>query len=178
MKTLFLSLFAGIALLGVTANAAESNQVTNLLPPVTNSVATDDVTKYDITISAGGLMLPSNGQSETALDFSVAFNPLKSARNLWFGVAQSVAWSPQVAGSTDLDVNWSIHIYNQLYILPGWSVGTVYEANGPTIWRTSPEVQAQYYLSDDCFLIGQVNYDLVSQGEDDVRWSLGIGFEF
>jgi hypothetical protein len=178
MKTLFLSLFAVVALVGASANAVETNQVPNLLPPVTNTVASDDVTKHDITISAGGLVLPSNGQSETALDFSFSFNPLASARNLWFGVAQSVAWSPQFAGSTDLDANWSVHIYKQLYLLPGWSVGTVYQANSAAVFRTSPELQAQYYLSDDVFLIGQVNYDLVSSGDNAFRWSLGLGWEF
>ena len=178
MKTLFLSLFAVIVLLGATANATETNRVTNLLPSITNTVVSDNVTKHDITISAGGLVLPSNGQSETALDFSFSLNPFKSARNLWLGVAQSVAWSPQFAGSTDLDVNWSVHIYKQLYLLPGWSVGSVYQVNSSTVWRTSPELQAQYYLSDDVFIIGQVNYDLVSQGKNDLRWSLGIGYEF
>ena len=177
MKTLFLSLLAVVALVGATVNATETNQVPNLLPPVTNTVSSDDVTKHDITISAGGLVVP-NGQSENALDFSFSLNPFKSARNLWLGVAQSVAWSPQFAGSTDLDANWSFHIYKQLYLLPGWSVGTVYQANSSAIWRTSPELQAQYYLGDDVFIIGQVNYDFVSRGKNDFRWSLGVGFEF
>jgi len=177
MKKLFLSLFA-VALLGVTANAANTNQVTNLLPPITNTVASDDVTKHDITLSAGGLVLPSNGESESALDVSFALNPFSAARNLWLGVAQSVAWSPQFAGSTDLDANWSIHTYKQLYLLPGWSVGSVYQVSTSAVWRTSPELQAQYYLSDDVFIIGQVNYDIVSQGDNDVRWSIGLGYEF
>jgi hypothetical protein len=177
MKTLFLSLFAVVTLLGATANATETNQVPNLLPPVTNTV-TSDVTKHDITISAGGLVLPSNGQSETALDFSFSLNPFSTVRNLWLGVAQSVAWSPQFAGSTDLDANWCIHIVGNLYTLPGWSVGTVYQANSSVLWRTSPELQLQYYLSDDVFIIGQVNYDIVSRDENDVRWSIGLGWEF
>jgi hypothetical protein len=104
--------------------------------------------------------------------------PLSSARNLWFGVAQSVGWTPQVAGSTDLDANWNIHIYGNLYALPGWSVGTVYQANSAAVFRTSPELQVQYYLGDDVFLIGQGNYDLVSRGDNAFRWSLGIGWEF
>ena len=55
--------------------------------------------------------------------------------------------------------------------------------------KGSPEFIAQYYLSNDLYIYGAVNYDLLTkQGSggwntsnddnNDWRWSIGIGAEF
>jgi hypothetical protein len=111
------------------------------------------------------------------LDFSYSANPFTFARPLWLGVSQALGWKP-FAGSTDLDANWCFHVFGNLYTLPGVSGGLVYGSEGKPVWRTGPELQAQYYLKDDVYIIGQGNYDIVSIGKPDIRWSLGIGWEF
>lgn len=178
MKSLFASLLA-VSLLTLTASATEvvTNQVPNLLPPLTDTnAATGEVTKHDITLSAGG-QINHSGHADTALDFSYSANPFTFARPLWLGVSQALGWKP-FAGSTDLDANWCLHVFGNLYTLPGVSGGLVYGSEGKPVWRTGPELQAQYYLKDDVYIIGQVNYDIVTEGKDDTRWSIGIGYEF
>ena len=77
-----------------------------------------------------------------------------------------------------MDANWCFHLYGNLYTLPGWSVGAAYDNETDPIWRTGPELQLQYYFTDSCFILGQGNYDIVSRGSGDFRWSVGIGWEF
>ena len=159
-------------------NAQSSNKVNSAAPFSTNVVAAAaDVTKFDITLGGGGLIVPKTGASEESFSFSLTANPFQPCRPLWIGVAQSAAWTPVAAGSTDLDADWNWTVTDKFCILTGWSVGTAYNNEGPPSFRTGPEVLTQYYISDTAFIYAQGNYDLQSRGNCGLRWSIGIGIE-
>lgn len=178
------TLFVLSFVVGSTANAADTNQtvqvsqVPNLMPTLTNAPAAPDVTKFDLTISGSGLTIPKTGENTTALSVSLSCDPISSLRNLWFGVAQSVSWET-FAGSTDFDADYLLWsgFKDKLYIYGGANIGATYDSSS-AIGRAGPELIAQYYFSDDVYLIGQYDYDFVTKGNSDGRWSLGIGFEF
>jgi hypothetical protein len=161
-----------IALFTASVLAADTNTIATV---ATN--AAPDYDKVDITLSGSGTTI--HGQSEFGLDVSASINPIAQASDLWFGVSQSLYWQPKFAGSTDVDADWSIHVYGQVYALPGWSVGGVYDGQGGNFVRTGPEIIGQYYMGDDVYAFGQVNYDFVTDnGERGWRYALGIGWEF
>ena len=182
--TLIVSL---IALVSFNTGLAQTNlnQVPNL---VTNDATSDDGTKLDLTIGAAGTSY--NGHNTTGLSISGSVNPFSSCRSLWFGINQSVYWQPTFSGSTDVDINWNYTvscISDNLCVLPGWGIGSVYGADAGTLWRTGPDLQVQYYTSDKAYIYGQIDYDAVTQqgssafqtrGDNNgVRWSVGIGIE-
>jgi hypothetical protein len=198
MKKFLIIALAALTLAVFSVNA-QSNvvTVTNYVT-ITNVVTVSDVAltatntapefgKYDITFSSAGSHY--GGQNQVGIDFSVSSNPFQSVPSLWVGVSQSVYWAPTFGGSTDLGIDWNVNITDKICVLWGWSVGDVYGAGVENLIRTGPEVIAQYYMSDDVFLYGAVNYDLLThQGStgwttsnsdnNGIRWSLGIGCEF
>ena len=180
--------------IGLTAQAQNTVTVTNYVT-ITNTVAADltatneapDFGKYDITFASAGSSY--GGQNQVGVDFSISSNPFQDLSSLWFGVSQSLYWAPSFGGSTDVDVDWNVNITDKICVLGGWSVGDVYGAGVDNLIRTGPEVIAQYYLSNDTYLYGAVNYDLLTQqsgqgwqtsnsSNNGWRWSLGIGVEF
>ncbi len=194
MKTKFLAVLA-LGLCGLSASAQNTVTVTNYVT-VTNVVSANELTstntdpgfgKYDLTVSAAGSHYGS--QNQVGVDFSLSTDPFADVPNLWVGVSQSVYWAPAFGGSTDLDADWNVGITDKFCVQGGWSVGDVYGAGLENLVRTGPEVIAQYYMSDDVYLYGAVNYDLFTmqsgggwQTSNDAnngfRWSIGIGTEF
>lgn len=130
---------------------------------------------YELTLGGGGVSVAGN--NSFGLDVSLSSNPFKQLPSLWLGVAQGVAWEPTFSGSTDLFADWSTHLYKDLWVNTGWSVGGVYDKSN-LVWRTGPEVTFQYYIGDSAFLYSGVNYDLQTQGKSGFRYSFGIGLSF
>lgn len=201
MKKL-IQLFAVLATVGTTL--AQTNEIVTLpdgrkalvLNPETPVVATqppenlkvapvvsDDAGKLDKQgweLTLGGDGITVNGKTQFALDFSLETNPIKPLRSLWMGFAQSFSWEPILAGSTDLLVEWSWHVWKDLYVNTGYQGGIVYSnyKDDPSYWRHGPEITAQYYVGDNAFIYAQINYDFVTRGDDGVRYSAGIGLAF
>jgi hypothetical protein len=175
MKKLTIILAAFIASVLGGCCPANAQTITNVEPVTLDSTNTTDVTKYDLTLGADGTTI--RGHTEGGFDVSISADPIKSARALWVGASQSLYWQPKLAGSTDVDADWVMHIKSSnLYAEPGWSAGNVY--GDGDFWRTGPEFIAQYYISDDSYIAANLNYDFVSKGSGGFRYSLGIGFEF
>ena len=189
---LALGLFAGLtsqaqSIVTVTNYVTITNTVTANAAALTSTNSGPDFGKYDITFSSAGSSYGGNHQ--VGVDFSVSSNPFEKLPNLWAGVSQSLYWAPSFGGSTDVDADWNYNVYGNFYVQGGWSVGDVYGAGLENLIRTGPEFIAQYYLSNDTYLYGAINYDLlVKQGgggwttsnsdNNGVRWSLGLGVEF
>jgi hypothetical protein len=156
-----IALFAALALTAASVGAQTNAAITNAAP-----APAPDKTKYDLTLGAGGVALQKTGNNST-VSFSLSADPFQSARSLWLGASQGLAWKP-FAGSTDVDAEWQIPIYKDtVYILPSWSAGTTYGSKATQVWRTGPELIAQYYVTDHSFIIGQANYDMNTRG----NWS-------
>lgn len=147
-----------------------------------------EVGSYEFTLGGAGTHI--DGESAVGVDLSLSTNPFKFAPNVWVGIVQGLYWEPDFAGSTDLNINYSWHLFKELYVNTGWSAGVEYtdvetESEDGTenvsfegFFRTGPEVTFQYYVGDNAFLYSGVNYDFVSQGEDGFRYSFGIGLAF
>ncbi len=156
----------------------------------TNSLtATNEISeygKYDVTVSSAGSHYGNNNQA--GVDFSVSSNPFEKVAPLWVGISQSLYWEPSFGGSTDINADWNVNITDKICILGGWSLGDVYGAGVDNLIRTGPELIGQYYLSDDAYLYGGINYDLLThqngnwngsnESNNGFRWSIGIGVEF
>lgn len=194
MKTLSILLLV-LGLGGLNASAQNLVTVTNYVT-ITNTVSTDKLTvtneetdfgKYDITFSSAGSSYGGNNQ--VGIDFSVSTDPFKKFPDIWVGVSQSLYWAPSFGGSTDVDIDWNYNVYGNFCVQGGWSAGDVYGAGLENLIRTGPEFIAQYYLSNDTYLYGAINYDLLTKqssgkwttsnsDNNGVRWSLGFGVEF
>jgi hypothetical protein len=167
MKNIIKIAIIGLSLVGLTINAQ------------TNSVSTEnkkDYGSWELTLGGGGITL--DNQTEFGLDFSLSTNPFEKLPNLWLGIAQGFAWEPKFAGSTDFFADWTTHIYKELYVNTGWSVGAVYGIESSIVWRTGPEVTFEYYVGDSSFIYAGVNYDITSRDKNDFRYSFGIGMTF
>jgi hypothetical protein len=188
MKKLLLTT---IAILGLLSAHAQTNVVsasqTNIVNLITNAPAESKSEAWSVEVTFGGGGIEVDGVSETAVDFSVSVNPFESLPNLWFGVVQSAAWDPKFYGSTDVNANYSWHLYKSLYLNTGWSGGVVYDSDDTTenIWRTGPEATFQYYLGEEerAFIYAGVNYDIIvnhdkSLAENGFRYSWGLGWTF
>jgi hypothetical protein len=166
MKNKLINLIAAIVLtIGLTSNAQ------------TNLVDSKEFGGYEFTLSGGGVTI--DGESEYGLDFSLSTNPLEFAPNIWFGVAQGLYFEPDFAGSTDVFVDYNIHLYGELYVNVGWFGGVVYDGYDH-FYRTGPELTLQYYTSDNAFIFAGVNYD-IDINNDQVsgfRYGIGLGLSF
>lgn len=164
----------------VSSLALSSQAATNSVDSYTNAVVATtnapDFGKYDVTVGADGTTI--DGHSEGGISFSVSADPFKILPQLWIGVSQGLFWEPDFAGSTDFDADWNFNIYGNFYLQPGWSAGVLYSSTDSVILRTGPELIAQYYISDDAYFYGSVNFDFVNKGADGLRYSVGIGIEF
>jgi len=151
--------------------------VASALGQTTNSVSRP-INSIELTLGGGGNVV--NGQSAFGTDITFSTNPLKPLPSVWVGVAQGIYWEPNMAGSTDLYVDWSQDIWNDtLYLNGGWSGGVLYGSNGTPAWRTGPEVSLQFYTHDNAFIYAGVNYDVWStSGDHEWRYSFGIGILF
>jgi predicted porin len=197
MKTKYLTIAVlALALVGLSASAQNSVTVTNYVT-ITNTVSdsvkdlmpTNDTPEYgkiDITVGSAGSSY--GGVNQAGVDLSVSIDPFEKLPELWVGVSQSLYWSPAFGGSTDVDADWNVSITDKICVLGGWSAGDVYGAGANNLFRTGPEVIAQYYFSDDVYLYGAVNYDLLtlqngqgwqtsSTSNNGIRWSIGFGIE-
>jgi hypothetical protein len=167
-----LSTFAALALTAASAGAQTDAPITNAAP-----ASALDKTKYDFTLGAGGVAVQKI-TDQSSVNLSLSADPFQSARRLWLGVSQGFSWKP-FAGSTDIDAEWQIAVYKDtVYVLPAWSGGTTYGSKASEVWRTGPEMIAQYYVTDHSFIFGQANYDMNERGSGDFRWTVGIGLEF
>ncbi len=164
LKLIVLSILISVA--GV--NAQTNSNVINTNTPVEKGQS------YEITFGGAGSNI--NGQNEVGADFSLSTNPFKDLPNLWVGVAQEVYWTPSVGGSTDVNLNWSTHLYKELYINTGWSAGLEYSQNNVNL-RTGPEVTFEYYVGENAFIYSGVNYD-IGQDYSGFRYSFGLGITF
>lgn len=175
-KTLLLSL---VALAAITLAApAQSNAVES---------AKSEPFTFEFTLGGGGIEI--DGVTEFGLDASLSTNPFKPLPNLWLGIVQGVAWDPQFFGATDVNANWSWHVFKELYLNTGWSFGAEYIEGAQATWRTGPEATLQYYVGENAFIYAGVNYDLYSKAGgsnwqcnkdigDGWRYSIGIGITF
>ena len=197
MKQILLTLLT-VALVGLGFGAnAQTNTVNNddtnaiktpkLTLEGTNSADAKDYNKIDLTLSSAGTSY--GGHNEVGVDVSLSIDPLKDLPDLWVGISQSLYWQPKFAGSTDIDGDWNVHIYKQVYLQGGWSFGDVYGSDSFNLLRTGPEAILQYYVSDDVYFYGCVNYDLLTKDShggwqtdnrdnNGWRWSIGLGWEF
>lgn len=170
-----------VALMAYTVNA-QTNVVstvdTNAVSNVTTNVTEKEFGNWELTLGGGGETI--NGKSEFGLDFSLSTNPLKARPEVWFGVEQSLYWTPAFAGSTDLYAGWSQNIWKEkLYLNGGWTVGNVYDTESYNAWRTGPELTVQFYTSDHAFIFAGANYDVWrSRGDETLRYSFGIGLHW
>jgi hypothetical protein len=165
-------------------------QTTNNVVPFDTSVVLTNLTvfgkqsgQWELTFGGGGETV--SGENYFGLDFSLSTNPFKSLPEVWVGLSQSIYWEPNLAGSTDLFVDWSQSILpskldDSLYLNVGWSGGALYEEMGSPAWRAGPEVTVQFYTSDNSFIFAGTNYDVYrSDGEEgEFRYSFGIGLSF
>lgn len=154
----------------------------------TNQVSKSETGNWEFTLGGSGTNI--DGENAVGLDVSLSTNPFKFAPSLWVGVVQGLYWEPDFAGSTDVNVNWSWHVFKGLYLNTGWSAGVEYSdvesesADGTEsvsfegYFRTGPEATFQYYVEDNAFIYAGVNYDFVTQGEDGFRYSVGVGLAF
>ena len=185
------NILIAIVALGLISSSAIAQTNTQSVPTVvTNAVADDDSKPWtvELTLGGGSIVVPKTGEAETSLDFSIEVNPFKKLPNVWVGFQQSVAWTPTFAGSTDLIGEYSWHIYKNLWLNTGWTVGAVYDNESSPAWRTGPEATAQFYIGNSAFIYGGVNYDLVqwgqnidkalANGENPFRFAWGIGTTF
>jgi len=191
------SLILGLAAFGAqaqnTVTVTNYVTITNVVPADVNTSAVSqtndapDFNKIDITLGSAGSSY--GGTTQAGVDFSVSIDPFENLSSLWVGVSQSVYWAPSFGGSTDVDVDWNISVYGNFYVQPGWSIGDVYGAGVNNLVRTGPELIVQYYLSNDVYVYGQVNYDALTKGsgegwqtsntkDDGWRWAVGLGYEF
>lgn len=189
-----------LLLVGFVSNlnvwAQNTVTVTNYVT-ITNTVSSDSLTstnsdsvdfgKYDLTFSSAGSRYGHHTQQ--GVDVSLSTDPFEKLPSLWVGISQSLYWTPKFGGSTDIDADWNIHVYGNLYVQGGWSVGDIYGAGIQNVFRTGPEFIVQYYMADDVYLYGAGNYDLLTRqsstgwtlsnaDNNGWRWSLGIGWEF
>lgn len=173
MKNILLVLAFVLAL----AVQAQTNQVP-VTQEQTGAAAKSQSWSVEATIGGGGIST-RNSDGQFGLDFSLSTNPFEGLTHVWVGVAQTLAWEPSFAGSTDVFTDWSTHVYKDLWLNVGWSVGASYDTYDTEIWRTGPEATLQYYVGDSAFIYAGVNYDaFVSEGEDAFRYSFGVGLAF
>ncbi len=182
--TLILISSAAISLNAQTNSVSSTNSVsgTNTIASSnieTNSASGKTYGSIELTLGGGGLTVPNHGgTTEFGIDVSIDSNFIKKFPSLYLGVAQSIAWEPSFAGSTDIFADWSTDIWKQtLYLNTGWSGGAVYDKHS-TIYRTGPEVSLQYYTSDNAFIYAGINYDIAIKHDNNIRYSLGIGITF
>lgn len=166
---------------GMLSLLALSVATTSLSATPEPAESKSDTGTYEITLGGGGSSADSG--YDVGLDLSVSTNPLEALPSLWFGVVQGVYWEPDLSGSTDINANWSWHLWRDLYANTGWSVGVTYangEGNGADVdYRTGPELTFQYYVNDGAFVYAGANYDIGMGGaENGFRWGFGIGLVF
>lgn len=129
---------------------------------------------YELTIGGGGTAI--DGEHLYGLDVTLSTNPLKPLPDLWFGIAQGAYWEPEFGGSTDLYADWNWHLFSELYLNTGWSVGVVY--GDGHYFRTGPQLTFQFYVTDSSFIYAGANYDLNDGQSNGFRYSFGVGIAF
>lgn len=132
---------------------------------------------WELTLGGSGQSV-KNQASSVGVDVSLSTNPLESLPNLWFGAVQGVYWEPSFSGSTDINSNWNFHVYKNLYLNTGWSVGALYSTHELETWRTGPQATFELYIGDNAFIYTGVDYDLWlsnREAESGFRWSFGVG---
>lgn len=132
---------------------------------------------WELTLGGGGQSI--NGEaSSVGVDVGLSTNPFKTLPDLWVGAVQGLYWEPALSGSTDINSNWNFHIYKNLYLNTGWSVGALYSGGHLDTWRTGPQATFEYYIGENAFVYAGVDYDLWlsnSDAENGFRWSFGLG---
>lgn len=163
--------------------ATTTNQIRNLI--TTNEVSGKSYGGYELTLGIGGETL--DGRSYHGVDVSLSTNPLEARPEVWVGVAQSLYWEPNFAGSTDLFVDWSQAVLpsllnDKLYVNVGWSGGLIYdnESSTSSVWRSGPEVTFEYYTDGNAFFYLGANYDVYRSDDEEgeFSWKGGIGIAF
>ena len=186
----YIVIIALFALAAIGFNQASAAASTNTVSDssITQTNETPEFNKIDLTFGSAGTSY--GGHNEVGIDVSVSIDPFQKLPELWVGVSQSLYWQPAFAASTDIDAAWNFNITDKICVLGGWSIGDVYgAADINNLIRTGPEAIAQYYVSDNAYFYGAVNYDLLTQqsgqswqtsnsNNNGFRWSFGIGLEF
>jgi len=183
MRNILTIALLSVALIGLTASAAETNTLVYPNAPLAGDILADNGKTYggyELTLGGGGTSI--DGENAFGVDVSLSTNPFKHRPEIWVGINQSLYWEPTFAGSTDLFVDWSQNIWKEkLYANIGWSGGALYGDydKNPT-WRTGPEFTLQYYTEGNAFIYAGVNYDVFSSDGEEGNWrySFGIGFTF
>ena len=168
-----------VTLLMMVCLAANAQITTNKndVPTIsTNESSGKEYGGYELTFGGGGSTI--KGKTEIGFDVSLSTNPFKARPEVWLGVAQCVYWSPVFSGTTDLYADWNTHLFKELYLNTGWSVGAVYGSTETTLYRTGPELSLQYYTDGNAFVYVGANYDFITKGESGIRYSFGIGLTF
>ncbi len=162
---------------------------TNLVAQAADTGKASEAWSWELTLGGAGTHV--NNESLFGVDVSLSTNPFEFAPSLWVGLVQGAFWEPDFAGSTDVNLNWSWHLFGELYLNTGWSAGIQYsdvEADSDNgefdvsfrgAWRTGPEATFQYYIGN-AFIYSGVNYDIAldDYSENGWRYSFGIGLAF
>lgn len=167
------------------AEAAATNRIAESKPDLENTKAAKGL-PMEVTLGAGGVVIPKTGEKSFGLDVYLSLQPTK--RPIWIGIAQSFAWEPAFAGSTDLDAALATAVIkDKLYFNVGWSAGVVYDRSSHG-WRSGPGASLNYYTSGNAFLSLSANYDLatwdkpggwqVGATDSGLRYGFGIGIAF
>ena len=181
------SQIVAIAVLALTAiglNAQTNIEPSTISVPmlsVTNEASAGDKDNhdygsYELTLGGGGFTNPKTSETQFGLDVSLSTDPFEKVPCLWVGVAQNLSWEPTFAGETDLFSDYSWHIYKQLWLNTGWSVGVSYDNTGASaVLHTGPEVSFEYYIGDSSFIYWGANDDIPSRGDNGIFYKFGIG---
>lgn len=173
MKNIFITTIVAFGLLSVSAQ-------TNVLEATPLADDGKQAGGWEFTLGGGGESF--EGENVFGLDLSLSTNPFQARPEVWVGMVQGLYWEPSFAGSTDLFIDWSQNLWNEvLYANIGWSGGVLYDnGDSDVVWRTGPELTLQYYTADNAFIYAGVNYDVFSSDDNEggFRYSFGIGLSF
>lgn len=171
-----IALLAAATSLNAQTNAPATPGPAPTLALDTNAPAADSKAygSYELTLGGGGFTAPKTGETQFGLDVTLSTDPFAKAPNLWVGAAQDISWDPSFAGETDVFSDYSWHLYGQLWLNTGWSVGISYDETG-SIWHTGPEASFEYYIGDSSFIFAGINLDMASKGDSTLPYRFGIG---
>ena len=174
-----------LAVTPTPTNTASTNKLEALVDGMAKAALSvvepkKDYGKYDLTLGGDGFTSPHTLKNGFEFDVSLTTDHFARLTNLWVGLDQGMGWEPSFAGSTDFTSWWPFGVYaDKVYFNPGWSAGVTYGEGDPSVFRSGPLVECQYFFWDTTFLYGDINYDLLqSRGNGNFRYSFGFGIEF
>ena len=187
MKSITSLLALVLLCLGINTYAQNIVTITNYVT-ITNTVINGDgvntnpppdKTAWELTFGASGIGDLKTRNHSGGLDISLEASPFSANRNIWIGGEQAINVDSGFSGFSDLFVEYSFDIYKgKWYVNPGWDIRATYASGGTPDFGTGPHVSLQYFIFNDAFIYGQVNYLFQSKGDDGLLYSAGVGITF